>query len=74
LALLDIDLGRGGNGVDLARSLHELQGPPCLLASGSTHEAQRARDVALGLLSKPYAGDGAVLRRLVAGVRAHQPH
>jgi DNA-binding response OmpR family regulator len=61
LALLDVDLGLGGNGVDLARCLCEHQGLACLFASGSPREAQRARDVALGLLSKPYSAEEVVL-------------
>src|SRR5688500_12869369 len=68
LALLDIDLGRGGNGVDLARCLCERQGLPCLFASGSTHEARDARDVALGLLNKPYGSKEVVLAVEAAGV------
>ena len=66
LALLDIDLGRGGSGVHLARLLHERQGPPCLFASGSSDQAHGARDVALGLLSKPYGADDLVLAVAVA--------
>jgi DNA-binding response OmpR family regulator len=61
LALLDIDLGRGGSGVHLARCLHERQGPPCLFASGSYDEAHGACDVALGVLSKPYGAEDLVL-------------
>ena len=61
LALLDIDLGRGGNGVELARCLHQRHGIPSVFTSGSTTAARCGRDVALGLLSKPYSSNDLLL-------------
>ena len=61
LALLDVNLGLGGDGVDLAHRLHERQGLPCLFASASAREALRACDVALGLLRKPFGPKELVL-------------
>jgi DNA-binding response OmpR family regulator len=80
LALLDIDLGQGGSGVDLARSLHQRHGIPSLFASGSGHRARQASDVALGLLSKPYDARGVVMAVeamgaiLSGGTPARLPH
>ncbi len=55
LAVLDIDLRDGSNGVDLARALFTRWGVRSIFASGQTEEARRARDVALGCVGKPYA-------------------
>ena len=54
LAVLDINLGDGSNGVDMARALVERWGVPSIFASGQTMEARQARDVALGYIRKPY--------------------
>ena len=61
LAVLDINLGDGSNGVDVARALVERWGVPSIFASGRAEEARQARDVALGCISKPYEA-GTVLR------------
>jgi DNA-binding response OmpR family regulator len=61
LALLDIDLGRGGSGVELARCLHQLHGIRSLFASSRACEARQGSDAALGLLNKPYSPDDLVL-------------
>jgi DNA-binding response OmpR family regulator len=61
LALLDVNLGRGGNGIDLARRLHERHRIVSLFASASYREAYQASDVAMGLLSKPYGEPELVL-------------
>ncbi len=82
LAVLDIDLGDGGSGVDVARALMERWGVPSILASGQTMEARRARDIALSHISKPYEAetvlrsvevarevmDGGTPRRVPAGL------
>ena len=55
LAVLDIDLGDGSSGVDVARALLERWGVPSIFASAQAAEAHRARGVALGCIGKPYA-------------------
>jgi CheY-like chemotaxis protein len=54
LALLDINLRDGSNGVDVARALLSRWGVLSIFASGQMMEARRARDVALGYIRKPY--------------------
>ena len=67
LALVDINLRDGSNGVILARSLVERWGLAVIFASGQQVEARQARDVALGHLCKPYDAE-TVLRCIeVAG-------
>ncbi len=55
LALLDINLRDGSNGVDVARALLERWGVLSIFASAQVVEARRARDVAFGCIHKPYA-------------------
>jgi two-component system, response regulator PdtaR len=57
LALLDVDLRAGGNGVVLARALFGRWGLPVIFASGRLVEARQARDVALGFIRKPYEAE-----------------
>ena len=54
LALLDVDLRGGGNGVVLARALSGRWGVPVIFASGQMAEARQARGAALGHIAKPY--------------------
>ena len=54
LALLDVNLRDGSNGVDLARALFERWGVLSIFASGQVMEARQARDIALGYIRKPY--------------------
>jgi DNA-binding response OmpR family regulator len=54
LALVNIDLKYGGNGVELARALPEVVNCPSLFVSGNAMEARKARNAALGFLAKPY--------------------
>ena len=54
LAPLDIGLGDGSSGVDVARALLERWGVLSIFASGAIMEARRAKDVALGYIRKPY--------------------
>ena len=54
LAVLDINLRDGSNGVDVARALLERWGVLSIFASGQMMEARRARNVALGYIRKPY--------------------
>ena len=55
LALIDIDLTAGGDGVALARTLRDRHGVPSLFVSGQAPDALAAKDAALGLVRKPYA-------------------
>ena len=55
LALLDINLRDGSNGVDVARALFARWGVLSIFASGEMMEARQAKDVALGYIRKPYA-------------------
>ncbi|MFN4090418.1 MAG: response regulator [Alphaproteobacteria bacterium] len=64
LALLDICLKRGGDGVRLAKLLHDHWRIPVLFVSGSPEMASRGRAFALGIVQKPYS-----LRSLVDSVR-----
>ena len=63
LALLDVNLRDGSNGVDVAHALFERWGVLSIFASGQMMEARRARDVALGYIRKPYEAE-TVLRSL----------
>lgn len=54
VALLDVDLEPGGCRVALARSLHVQLGIRALFVSASYERARTARDVAFGLMSKPW--------------------
>ena len=54
LAVLDINLRDGSNGVDLARALLGRWGVRSIFASAQTVEARWAREVALGHIRKPY--------------------
>jgi DNA-binding response OmpR family regulator len=58
LALLDVNLGEGGCGVALARTLRARWGLPVIFASG---QSPAASDVALGSIRKPY--DAATILR-----------
>jgi DNA-binding response OmpR family regulator len=60
LALVDIDLRGGGNGVVLARALVARWRVAVIFVSGEREEAQSARDVALGYIRKPLEADTAL--------------
>jgi DNA-binding response OmpR family regulator len=60
LALVNIRLAGGDDGIELAERLKAL-GVPVLLISGQTSRAQSARTVAVGSLPKPYHADDMVL-------------
>jgi two-component system, response regulator PdtaR len=55
LALIDIRLEDGGDGIALARTLRDRHGVPSLFVSGQVPDALAAKDAALGLVRKPYA-------------------
>jgi DNA-binding response OmpR family regulator len=54
LALIDIDLRDGGNGTVLARALHDRYQVPVLFLSAQVTQARMHRNVAWGLITKPY--------------------
>ena len=54
LAVLDINLGDGSSGVDVARALLGRWGVLSIFASGEMMEARQAKDVAFGYIRKPY--------------------
>jgi DNA-binding response OmpR family regulator len=54
LALVDINLYDGDDGVALARTLRDRYGTPSLFLSGQVPRALANRDAALGLIRKPY--------------------
>ena len=54
LAVLDINLRDGSNGVALARALLGRWGVRSIFASAQTVEVRWARDIALGCIRKPY--------------------
>ena len=53
LALIDIDLMHAGDGVELAKRLRELQ-VPAVFVSAQHPSAFENRNLALGLIGKPY--------------------
>jgi DNA-binding response OmpR family regulator len=55
LALVNIDLAAGDDGVALAHDLKAL-GVPVLFISGQQDRVKLAKDVAIASLSKPYSG------------------
>jgi len=60
LALVDVNLAGGENGLTLARRLWEDSSIPSLLMTGFDHHADEARAFALGLLRKPVMPDALV--------------
>jgi DNA-binding response OmpR family regulator len=75
LALVNIELEGGDDGVALACDLHAM-GIPVLFISGQTSRAMAARSVAIGSLPKPYSGNDMIkavdhLLHLLHGDEAH---
>lgn len=60
LALVNIDLENGGNGVALAEQLKAL-GVPVVFISGQTSRARSAATVAIASMPKPYDAEDMVL-------------
>lgn len=54
LALVDVLLAGGEDGVSLSRRLRAKLGVPSLLVTGFEHHADEVRDTALGFLHKPF--------------------
>jgi CheY-like chemotaxis protein len=65
LLLTNIDLKQGGSGIDAAREFLQRYHVPAVYVSGSKEAAFRAKEAALGLLSKPCRAD-----QIVASVKA----
>ncbi|HYG89572.1 MAG TPA: response regulator [Azospirillum sp.] len=55
LALVDVLLAGGEDGISLCRRLRTELGIPSLLVTGYEHHADEVRDTALGFLHKPFA-------------------
>jgi DNA-binding response OmpR family regulator len=60
LAFVNLRLRNGDSGVDVARELRDRWQVPTIFASGQTDEIRRHRDLAIGILCKPY-DDAAVI-------------
>ena len=54
LALIDVNLEGNDEGIEVARQLKARFSIPSLFVSGQVAAAQRHRDVALGLMKKPF--------------------
>jgi DNA-binding response OmpR family regulator len=54
LALIDLNLRDDGDGVDVARFLHERYQTPCFFLSAQVMHARANRNIAWGLMRKPY--------------------
>jgi DNA-binding response OmpR family regulator len=63
LALIDLNLRDGGDGVEVARYLHEHYRTPCLFLSAQVAHAKAHRHLAWGMVRKPY--DSAALPVIV---------
>lgn len=53
LAFVDIELRGGDSGIEVALELHR-RGIPCVFATGQPERARAHRELALGLVCKPY--------------------
>jgi len=72
LALIDVDLQRAGDGIDLARSLSSDSSVQTLFVTGRPTAARAHADLALGVLGKPFASSDiprcvAVLQTIMNG-------
>lgn len=73
LALLDINLAGGGDGVDLARTLTQTWGVPVIFLTGNVEAAARNARLATALVLKPYGGRDvldAIARTVASGAVA----
>ena len=55
LALIDIELRGGESGIELAMELRRRHGVPCVFTTGQPERARAHRELALGLVAKPYS-------------------
>jgi DNA-binding response OmpR family regulator len=68
IALIDLNLRDGGDGVEVARYLQEHHETPTLFLSAQVTHARAHRHLACGLVRKPY--DSSLLPRIVEFVEA----
>jgi two-component system, response regulator PdtaR len=54
LALVDIQLKHGSQGIDFAREASRRFDFPCIFVSGEASQARQYRHLAIGYISKPY--------------------
>ena len=54
LAFVDVNLAGDAEGLDLARSLHVEHGTTIIFLTAQPKRTQAARDIALGVIAKPY--------------------
>ena len=60
LAFVDVDLKDGDSGIELARLLKVRHDVPSVFMTGQADQAQAARELALGLLTKPFRSNALV--------------
>jgi DNA-binding LytR/AlgR family response regulator len=70
IALVDIDLHGGAEGVGLARLLHQRHNVTIVFVTAQPEEARRARDCAFGMVVKPY--DLVAMPRVVEAATRHR--
>lgn len=68
LAFVDIDIAGARDGVALARELTTRYGTMCIFLTAQVERARQAREVAIGVMGKPY--DPPELLQAVRAVRA----
>lgn len=71
ISLVDIELGRGGSGIAVARGLRRHLGIPSIFVTADPERGRAAADAVLGIVAKPFA-PGA-LRAAVAAAGAMIP-
>jgi DNA-binding response OmpR family regulator len=54
IALVDVNLAGHAEGLELARTLCEQHGTTIIFLTAQPDRARRARDIALGVITKPY--------------------
>jgi DNA-binding response OmpR family regulator len=74
-ALVDLNLGRGEHGADIARYLQDRFGTTCLFVTGNAEQANAYRSDALGVLSKPirYPALGSAMEFIERRRHGHTP-
>lgn len=65
VAFVDINLAGHDEGIEVSRYLLEKHGIHSLYISGQTQSAEAGRDIAIGLLSKPYSIDDLISTALI---------
>ena len=74
LAFVDINIGGDGDGIAVARALTQRHGTSCIFLTAQLAQARSARDVAVGVIAKPY-DPPELLRavKVVAALRKGKP-